>query len=304
MTRYHGEFSNAPLKRIFAWILWPTIYSGGLALTSFALASSHPMLGFNLVYFSIIFLILAFEKWMPFEKKWQEADGETLNNIGHTLLTKGAVQLFAAALLSLNFSTLTLFLSNAPHGGVWPHAWPMWLQVVLAVIVAELGLYIAHRLAHEWPYLWRFHALHHSVTRLWVINTGRFHLIDSLLKIILSQIPLFFLGAPLQVFLWFSAITAFTGLLTHCNIYMRTGWLNYIFTTPELHRWHHSKVLAEGNKNYGENTVIWDLVFGTYFNAERRPPVEIGIPGRIAKRFFDQLIQPFSDKGKKEIFGE
>lgn len=304
MTTYHGEYQNAPLKRALAWLLWPSIYAGGLLLTGFALDSAHPMLGFNAVYFSVIFLLLALEQWMPFEVQWQREDGETLNNIAHTLLTKGVVQLVAASLLTLNIAALTHFVSNEAHGGVWPHAWPLLWQVVLAVVFAEFGLYIAHRLAHEWPYLWRFHALHHSVTRLWVVNTGRFHVVDTLLKITLSQIPLFFLGAPLQVFLWFSAVTAFTGLLTHCNVYMRTGWLNYLFTTPELHRWHHSKDLAEGNKNYGENTVIWDLLFGTYFNAERRPPVNIGIPGTIAKTFLQQITQPFSQKGQKEIFGE
>ena len=102
-------------------------------------------------------------------------------------------------------------------------------------------------------------------------------------------------GAPLRVFLWVSAATAFIGLLTHCNIDVRTGFLDRIFSTPPLHRWHHSKRLPEGNRNYGENVVLWDRLFGTYYHPrDRRPPVDIGISGRIHDGFLRQLWQPFS----------
>ena len=42
----------------------------------------------------------------------------------------------------------------------------MIFQVALGLVIAEFGLYMAHRLAHEHLSLWRFHALHHSVERL------------------------------------------------------------------------------------------------------------------------------------------
>lgn len=180
----------------------------------------------------------------------------------------------------------------------------MALQVVLGLVIAEFGLYLAHRLAHEYLSLWRFHALHHSVERLWVINTGRFHIIDSLFKIALGQIPLYLLGAPLPVFLWIGAVTAFIGLLTHCNIDVRTGPLDWILSTPRLHRWHHSKLLAEGNTNYGENLVIWDQILGTYYNPPRPSSTDIGITGKVADSFVAQLVQPFSKKGAKQIIGK
>ena len=136
--------------------------------------------------------------------------------------------------------------------------------------------------------------------RLWVINTGRFHIVDTLMKIACSQTPLL-LGAPLRVFLWVSAATAFIGLLTHCNIDVRTGFLDRIFSTPPLHRWHHSKRLPEGNRNYGENVVLWDRLFGTYYHPrDRRPPVDIGISGRIHDGFLRQLWQ-FSARGARDI---
>jgi sterol desaturase/sphingolipid hydroxylase (fatty acid hydroxylase superfamily) len=186
---------------------------------------------------------------------------------------------------------------------LWPSALPMIVQIVLAVTIAEFGLYWSHRIAHEKLFFWRFHALHHSVTRLWVVNTGRFHVVDSLFKLTLSQIPLYLLGAPLQVFWWLAAVTAFIGILTHCNVDMKTGPFDFVFSTPRLHRWHHSQEIHEGNTNYGENIVVFDLLFGTYFNPDRPSSTDIGIKGQIARGFLPQLVQPFTREGVRQILG-
>lgn len=295
---------NSWLYAALSYSLWPLFYCVGLIGTYAAFQTQSPLLWFNVVYFSVVALIAIFERIMPYEQTWLKRDGETFNDIAHTLLTKGAVQIAAA--IGASFPMLVAIvaqpvLSTSAH--IWPSAWPLAIQVVLGLIIAEFGLYIAHRLAHEKLALWRFHALHHSVERLWVVNTGRFHVIDSLFKIALSQIPLYLLGAPLPVFLWISAVTAFTGLLTHCNVDVRTGPLDWLLSTPRLHRWHHSKELSEGNTNYGENLVLWDQILGTYFNPPRPSPVDIGISGKVAKSFLGQLAQPFSAKGVRQILG-
>lgn len=299
-------FQNS--SRLYAAVsslLWPAIFCAGLTGSYFAFQSDMHLLWFNVTYFSIVAIIALFERLMPYEETWLESDGETFNNIAHTLLSKGGVQIAAAIGTSFPMAVATVaqpFLSHKAN--IWPEQWPMALQVVLGLVIAEFGLYLAHRLAHEYLSLWRFHALHHSVERLWVINTGRFHIIDSLFKIALGQIPLYLLGAPLPVFLWIGAVTAFIGLLTHCNIDVRTGPLDWILSTPRLHRWHHSKLLAEGNTNYGENLVIWDQILGTYYNPPRPSSTDIGITGKVADSFVAQLVQPFSKKGAKQIIGK
>lgn len=289
---------------ITSWLIWPSLFCAGLVGAYFAFQSPSPLLWFNVVYLSIVGAIALFERLMPYERTWLESDGETFNDIAHTLLNKGGVQVAAAVGNSAPMAVASL---AQPHVvavlPIWPHHWPLFLQVVLGLVVAEFGLYMAHRLAHEKLSLWRFHALHHSVERLWVINTGRFHVMDSLIKIGMSQIPLYLIGAPLPVFLWISAVTAFIGLLTHCNIDVRTGPLDWILSTPRLHRWHHSRVLAEGNTNYGENLVIWDQILGTYHNPPRPSSTDIGITGKVAKGFWGQLVQPFSRKGYRQIIG-
>jgi sterol desaturase/sphingolipid hydroxylase (fatty acid hydroxylase superfamily) len=292
-------------RRLLSWLIWPMIFFGGLVGAGLAFQSDSRILWFNVVYLCVVVVIALCERILPYETTWLAGDGETFNNLAHTLLTKGAVAIAATVGASLPIATAQILQPmTASAYSFWPQSWPMFAQVCLGLLLAELGLYTAHRLAHEFLYLWRFHALHHSVTRLWVINTGRFHVMDSLFKIALSQIPLYLAGAPLTVFLWVAAVTAFIGLLTHCNIAVRTGFLDYIFSTPRLHRWHHSKDLREGNTNYGENLVIWDLLFGTYHNPDRPSPIDIGITGRVSRGFIGQLVQPFSRKGARQILGK
>lgn len=292
------------MKTVLSLSSWPLVFFSGLLLTHFAFESERPMFGFALVYTGEVLLLLLLERYIPYERHWLLPDGETANNIAHTLLTKGAVQLFA--LVGAVFPMLTATVLQPFAGArfdLWPTAPPMPFQVAIAVVVAEFGLYWAHRIAHERLFFWRFHALHHSVIRLWVVNTGRFHIADSLFKVALSQLPIYLLGAPLQVFWWLGAITAFMGILTHGNVDMRTGIFDYIFSTPRLHRWHHSKDMREGNTNYGENVVFFDLLFGTYFNPDRPSSTDIGIRGEVAKNFLGQLAQPFRKEGIRQILG-
>lgn len=280
------------MARIVSWLAWPGLLSLCLLITGAGAAAGEPVLYFNLAYLLLALALYGLERAMPHEKAWNADDGQTFANIAHTLLSKGTVQTLLVFSAAIGLSSLVTPAAEAGYG-IWPRGWPLWIQIVMGIAAAEFGLYWAHRLAHEWMALWQFHAVHHSVTRLWIINTGRFHFVDSLVSIVLGMGVLLALGAPMEVLIWLSAVTAFIGMLTHCNVAMRFGPLSWIFNTPELHRWHHSRKLSEGNTNYGENVMLWDHVFGTFFNPARRPPVNIGIAEYMPPGFVPQLAWPF-----------
>ena len=278
--------------RFLSYFVWPGLLVGALFFTWFGGQSGYPILSFYVVYIVFALLIAGIERLMPHERLWLVDDHQSGANIAHTLLNKGVFPILA--LVGASFGLADAIQPEAGSvDGFWPGDWPMVLQVVLALVAAEFGLYWAHRTGHEFQILWRFHAVHHSVTRLWFLNTGRFHYIDSFWSVLLSQPILFVMGAPAEVILWFSSITAFIGMLTHCNIECRTGVLDYVFNTPQMHRWHHSKDLREGNTNYGENLLLWDQVFGTYFNEARRPSADIGIQTYMPPTFVGQMVHPF-----------
>ena len=279
-----------------SWLAWPALLAVCVLVTAAGFAHDRPALYFNLAYTFLGVSLFALERMMPHDAVWNENDGQTFANIAHTVLSKGLVQaLFVFGV----FFGVTTFITPAsePGFGIWPRSWPIWSQVLLGLVIAEFGLYWAHRFGHEWKWLWRFHAVHHSVTRLWIVNTGRFHFVDSLKSIFLGIALLLALGAPMEVLSWLSAVTAFIGILTHCNVEMRFGALSWWVNTPELHRWHHSRDQNEGNKNYSENLMLWDHLFGTFFNTrDRRPPQDIGINELMPPGFLQQLAWPFQSK--------
>lgn len=272
-----------------SYLLWPLLMLGAIAANSAGTLTAHPILWFNVTYFSLAGLLFLLERCMPHERQWLANDGQLGPDIGHTLLSKLAVQA-----LVLSVGVMGTVEAVAPPGaGWWPHGWPLALQVLLGMTIAELGFYWAHRLAHERPLLWRFHAVHHSVTRLWFVNTGRFHFINTIISVAFGTGVALAAGVPKDIIIWVSAITAYIGLLTHCNVEMRFGMLNYLFNTPALHRWHHSMVREEGDRNYGENLMLFDLLFGTFFNPDRRPPADIGIREPMPATLAAQIAHPF-----------
>lgn len=294
------------LKKITSAIAWPLLFSLCVCVTQYGFYVDKPVIFFNVAYILLIISLLCLERIIPHEKEWNQDDGQTFANIAHTLMSKGTVQGIVIFSTSMGLAGLITPVGDTGYGfwpDLWPREWPMAVQIIGGVIIAEFGLYWAHRLAHEFMPLWYFHSIHHSVIRLWIVNTGRFHFLDSVFSIVLAMAILFALGAPMEVMVWLSAITAFIGMLTHCNVEMRFGPLSWVFNTPGLHRWHHSRDIREGNKNYGENLMIWDQIFRTYFNPDRRPPANIGVNEYIPPGFVAQLVHPFA-KLKTRLIGK
>ena len=266
-------------------IMWPFCLLSSMSILALGFSKGAETLYFNLSYLWMIACLLLCERKFTYRVDWTRTDGQTGANIYHTLLNKGLVQV--AVVLGISTGMITTqeeaFLSD----------WPLALQVLLGLITSELGLYWAHRCSHEYPYLWRFHSVHHSVKRLWLVNTGRFHFIDSIISVLASLPFLLLCGISTDAIVWVSAITAYIGILTHCNADMRCGVLNKVFNTPQLHRWHHSIDSRIGNSNYGENLMLWDQIFGTYYYKEDSAVDVIGIQEKMPSTFTKQLLVPF-----------
>lgn len=266
-------------------LAWPGLVISSSLILALGFALGHETLFFNLSYAWIVIWLLVLERLFPYRADWRQADGQLWPDLTHTVVSKGLVQAFIVSLIASG-----VLDARAPTALT---AWPLPLQVVFGLVASELGLYAIHRLEHEWPPLWRFHAVHHSVRRLWLVNTGRFHVVDSFDSVLASLPFLFFSGISMDAIVWVSALTAYIGILTHCNVDMRCGALSAIFNTPNLHRWHHATDARIGNSNYGENLVLWDRLFGTYHRDDGDEVASIGIHDRMPARFLGQFIAPF-----------
>lgn len=281
---------NLPtLDRAIDVLLWPALLSGCILITAIGIAHGERAGGFLLAYALLVIALWRLERVRPHAPEWLCDDGQMWPDLLHTAASKALV--FVLVVVG---GTQGWFDPLRPAHDLWPRHWALPAQVALALIIAEFGFYWAHRVSHEWPFMWPYHAIHHSVRRLWFFNTGRFHLVDTLRSLLFSLPLLFVAGVPQPVLDWVSALTAFVGLLTHCNVRMSTGVLDHVFTTPHMHRWHHAPNAEEGNTNYGENLLLWDRVFATWYRpADRPPPRVIGIADPMPDDYPGQVMAPF-----------
>jgi sterol desaturase/sphingolipid hydroxylase (fatty acid hydroxylase superfamily) len=215
------------------------------------------------------------ERWMPFERGWQRAQGDAATDATSAVVLIGIVDpLLKAALPVLAIAALGAFDLHAPAPRL-----PFALQVVLALLWIEFAKYWSHRWHHALRPLWWLHALHHGSRRLYWLNNFRFHPLNHSINTAASLLPLWLLGVSPEVLLAATAVTQPVTMLQHVNVDLRSGWLNRVFSTNELHRWHHSSDPREANANFGSSLVLWDQVFGTYRHAPQNAPVSIGLFG-------------------------
>jgi sterol desaturase/sphingolipid hydroxylase (fatty acid hydroxylase superfamily) len=248
-------------------------------------------------------VFVAVTEWIfPYHRRWLKSHHDVGLDIKYAIIIGLTGSLCQPLIAAIAIPT-TAWLSAAFGQELWPHRWPLLIQVVLALVIAEFPKYWMHRLEHEWDLLWRIHATHHSVPRLYFLNAARFHPIDTAIDTVVGLLPLAILGCSAEVIALFVLVSAVHGYFQHANLQLRLGPLNYFFSMAELHRWHHSKTVEEANHNYGQNVIVWDLVFGTFFlPADREPPVEIGLanlPG-FPKTLLAQLASPFRWRAIRE----
>ncbi|HCP47674.1 MAG TPA: hypothetical protein DIU15_16655 [Deltaproteobacteria bacterium] len=284
-------------RRALTYLLFPVVFFGALCLGGWALTSGADR---TLVLVGIAVctaaLLAAVERVHPAYDSWKRSHGDLVTDAIHVGVSNALVPKGLELAILASLATLAADQAEVLGLGVWPRHWPMALQLVLAMVVGQLPEYWWHRLAHTVPLLWRFHAVHHSSQRLYWLNAARFHPIDTAVSYVLSFGTLTVLGASPEAMMLMAIWVAVHGLFQHCNVHLRLGPLNWIFSMAELHRWHHSLSVEEANNNYGNNILFWDIVFGTvYWPRDRDAAEAIGLADLPAfpQHYWGQLAAPF-----------
>ena len=237
-------------------------------------------------------LVLGIERVLPYRQNWRPAAADFVDD--------GAFMLVVQILLPLALSWIAVWLGQrvlSERGlvlAVWPRDWPIWAQVLLKLAAGDFLRYWLHRWSHEYPLLWRLHAVHHHTPKLYSTSVFRFHPADKALQFLCDSLPFILLGVGPTVLAYYFVIYATSGFFQHCNADLRLGWLNYIVSGPELHRWHHSQLVEESNHNYAHTLIVWDLIFGTYYRPRDAQVGRLGLlQQRYPARFAGQLLAPF-----------
>jgi len=181
--------------------------------------------------------------------------------VGHIL-----VQFILIAVTASTTTMDALIASDTVKAAI--QSWPIWLQFILAVFVADVFQAGLHRIYHNVPFLWRFHAVHHSSRHMDWLAGSRIHLIEILLTRTAVLTPLVVLGFSAPAINGYVILVGVQAVLAHANLRINFGWLEYVLVTPRYHHWHHARHADYMDVNYAIHLPLVDMLMGTF----KRPP--------------------------------
>jgi lathosterol oxidase len=243
------------------------------------------MLLMTLIFSPIEVIWPAYPKQSVFRTEW-------LNDIVYFLSTHLPIQVTTLVIL-LPATQLSALVDPTLPGLVGKLPWLV--QFLLAVLVADLAQYWIHRGFHTIPFMWRFHAIHHSSKALDWIAGSRAHLVEDVVVRggMLIPMMLIFPQDMLVAYLFFVNIHA---TWAHCNFGPTMRWLEPYLIQPRYHHWHHTSQVESIDKNFAIHFPWIDRLFGThYLPHDGRWPDTYGLhEEKIPPGFWGQFFYPLT----------
>ena len=251
-----------------------------------------------------LILLLLTEFIFPIKKEWKMTWKSFLRDIKYTIVA--AITSRGTRFL---IGYLAIYLSEKNVGVL--KQLPFYISVICVLLVWEFMQYWFHRLSHTaggniGEFLWRLHSIHHLPDKVYLLMHPVFHPLNSLITTVMLQLILILAGVDSKTLYLLNIFMSLQGSISHFNVNIRAGFLNYIFIGTELHRFHHSADINEG-KNYGAILSIWDLVFGTFYYQPGTSPERLGVANPEeypqSNQIFKTLLFPFRPKKEQPLEG-
>jgi sterol desaturase/sphingolipid hydroxylase (fatty acid hydroxylase superfamily) len=175
---------------------------------------------------------------------------------------------------------------------------PVLLQVVATFLLLDLSFYYWHRANHAWPFLWRFHNVHHVDPDLDISTSVRFHFLEIAFSAAFRALQVVVIGGELWMFVTYESAFQANTLFQHSNIRLPITierWIVLIFVTPRMHGIHHSKRFHDVNSNWSSVFSWWDRLHGTLNLNVPQAAIDIGVPGYSKpgdNRILELLLMP------------
>ncbi len=247
----------------------------------------------NLLFTGMLFIPLEslFAKYKDqplFRTEWRE-------DVFYLLISSILVQ-------SLTFISMAPTLEIVSHTHwttfrAWVASQPVILQFVEIMFLTDLVQYWLHRAFHRIPFLWGFHAVHHSATSMDWMAGARMHFLEIITLRGLTVIPMYVLGFTPTALYAYILLVYIHSTFVHANLGWNFDWLGRFLVTPRFHHWHHGIEKEAIDVNFSIHFPLLDRLFGTYHLPPSQWPVGYGIEGHpVPKSYFKQFLYPFIRK--------
>ncbi|MBM3595455.1 MAG: sterol desaturase family protein [Alphaproteobacteria bacterium] len=256
---------------------------------------------FGLDFFIVNLLVTGF-MFAPIERFWPHRAEQRLfriewrEDLFYYLVSSMMVQLFAFLALAPQ-AYVNAQTSNWDAFRLWVANLPWVVQFVLAVILSDLFQYWYHRLFHKVPFLWGFHAVHHSAKAMDWLAGARMHFVEVVLLRAVTSLPLFTLGFSPSVLQAYIGFVYIYSSLLHANLAGDFDRLGHWIATPRFHHWHHGLENEAVDVNFAIHLSVLDKLFGTFYLPPGCWPQGYGVPEPVPHGYWAQARYPFVRKG-------
>lgn len=249
--------------------------------------------GWSYLWLGLILLVaigtaFAAERISPWHEEWNAGHEDEHANVLHAVVYE--ISNINAILL---IPIVTMII---PSIGIWPTSWPIVAQLLLAIVLADFALSYLHYLSHRFSFLWRLHAVHHGVDRLYGFNGLVRHPLHQTIDLAIGTSPLVIAGMPIEVAVLLGLAVSLQLIIQHANVSYELGPFRNWLAIGELHHLHHVNWGKEGDCNFGLFLTVWDRMLGT-FNPDPPRPISANDMGidevpNFPKTYWQQLIFP------------
>jgi sterol desaturase/sphingolipid hydroxylase (fatty acid hydroxylase superfamily) len=182
-------------------------------------------------------------------------------------------------------------------------AQPLWLQFAEIILLVDLATYWVHRAFHQVPWMWSFHAIHHSSLKMDWLAGSRMHPVDVVITRAAAFLPVFVLGFAPPALYAYLVFVSFHAVFIHANVRWRFPYLRRAISTPEYHHWHHTSDEEGLDKNFASFLPLWDWLFGTLHLPDHWPKNYGTVKFQPPEDYAGQLLYPFRRKGAATPYG-
>jgi lathosterol oxidase len=214
---------------------------------------------FSTIVFVPIERMLGVRELSPLRPEWR-------TDLAYYFLSHVLVQFVLIAVTASTSAMDALVASQSLKHTV--QSWPVWVQFLCAVLLADIAQAGLHRIYHKVPALWRFHAVHHSSRHMDWLAGSRVHLLEVILTRSAVLLPLVLMGFSPDAVNGYVILVGLQAVLAHANLALNFGWLEYLLVTPRYHHWHHARHPDYMDVNYAIHLPLVDMLMGTF----KRPP--------------------------------
>ena len=179
----------------------------------------------------------------------------------------------------------------------WARDLPWVVQLIAIMLLTDFAQYWVHRAFHRIPFLWGFHAVHHSAKSMDWIAGARMHFLEIIVLRAATATPALLIGFQESAIQAYLLIVYIYSTFIHANVGGSFGFVEKILVFPRFHHWHHGLDKEAVDVNFAIHFPFLDRLFGTYHLPDGKWPSGYGIPGHpVPKGYWQQLLYPFRRK--------